>query len=148
MLKYMPQDITIVDLRPEHLAQVDRWASSQNATKSLLKLPGASLSPTSDMQGWAVLQANEVLAIATVKLNKEHVGYLECMVKPSARRQGLGSQLVEHVLHQPSVETLIHLHAAVDRTNIAAQKTLDDQGFSRTGYSADGRIEFARHKFK
>jgi GNAT superfamily N-acetyltransferase len=142
----MQQDITIVDLRPEHLAQVDRWASSQNATKALLKLPGTSLLPTSDMHGWAVLRDNEVLAIATVKLNKEHVGYLECMVKPSARRQGIGSQLVEHVLHQPPVETLIHLHAIVDQTNIAAQKTLDSQGFSRTGYAADGRIEFARHK--
>ena len=100
------------------------------------------------MQGWAVLQDNEVLAIATVKLNKEHVGYLECMVKPSARRQGIGSQLVEHVLRQPSVETLVHLHAVVDRGNIAAQKTLDEQGFTRTGYADDGRIEFARHKIK
>jgi ribosomal protein S18 acetylase RimI-like enzyme len=144
----MPQDTTIVTLLQEHLAQVDRWASSQNATKALLKLPGTSLSPTSDMHGWAVLRDNEVLAIATVKLNKEHVGYLECMVKPSARRQGIGSQLVEHVLHQPTVETLIHLHAVVDQTNIAAQKTLDSQGFSRTGYAADGRIEFARHKLK
>ena len=71
---------------------------------------------------------------------------MECMVKPSARRQGIGSQLVEYILRQPSVETLMHLHAAVDRNNIAAQKTLDEQGFTRTGYTADGRIEFARHK--
>jgi len=142
----MQQDITIVDLQPKYLTQVESWASSQNATKTLLKLPGTSLSPTSDMQGWAVLQDNEVLAIGTVQLNKEHVGYLECMVKPSARRQGIGSKLVEYVLRQPSVETLVHLHAAVDRGNIAAQKTLDENGFTRTGYADDGRIEFARHK--
>ena len=145
MLKYMP-DVTIVDLQPEHLTQAEAWATSQNASKTLFKLPGASLSPTSDTQGWAVLQDNEVLAIGIVKLNKEHIGYLECMVKPSARRQGIGSQLVEYILRQPSVETLMHLHAAVDRNNIAAQKTLDEQGFTRTGYTADGRIEFARHK--
>ncbi len=142
----MQHDVTIVDLQPKHLAQVESWATSQNATKTLLKQPVTPLSPSSDMQGWAATQDNEVLAIATVKLNEEHVGYLECMVKPSARRQGIGSQLVEYVLHQPSVEILTHLHATVDRTNIAAQKTLDDKGFSRTGYSADGHIEFARHK--
>jgi predicted acetyltransferase len=142
----MQEEIKIVDLQPKHLTQVESWASSQNATKTLLKLPGTSLSPTSDMHGWAVLQDNEVLAIATVKLNREHVGYLECMVKPSARRQGIGSQLVKYVLHQAPIETLIHLHAAVDRSNIAAQKTLDENGFTRTGYAADGRLEFARHK--
>lgn len=142
------QDITIVDLQPEHLTQVETWASSQNAAKALLKLPGTSLAPTSDMQGWAVLHDNEVLAIATVKLNQEHVGYLECMVKPSARRQGIASKLVAHILRQPAIENLQHLHAAIDRNNIAAQKTLDEQGFTRTGYAADGRIEFARHKIK
>jgi ribosomal protein S18 acetylase RimI-like enzyme len=142
----MQPPVTIVDLHPKHLTQVETWTSSQNTTNALLKLPGTSLSPTSDMNGWAALRDDEVLAIATVKLNKEHVGYLECMVKPSARRQGIGSQLVEYVLRQSPVETLIHLHAVVDSTNIAAQKTLNTYGFSRTGYAADGRIEFARHK--
>jgi RimJ/RimL family protein N-acetyltransferase len=142
----MQQDVTIVDLQPEHLAQVETWASGQNATKTLLKLPGTSLSPTSDMHGWTVLHDKVVLAVAIVNLNKEHVGYLECRVKPSAQRHGIGSELVAYVLRQPAIEALVHLHAVVDPSNIAAQKTLDENGFTRTGYAADGRIEFARHK--
>jgi ribosomal protein S18 acetylase RimI-like enzyme len=87
-----------------------------------------------------------VLAVALVKLNKEHVGYLECRVKPSMGRHGLGSRLVGYVLRQPPIRALIHLHAVVDPDNIAAQKTLEGQNFTRTGYAADGRIEFARHQ--
>lgn len=142
-------DITIVPLKHEHLAQVEGWSSSQNAAKALLKLPGTTLSLTSDMHGWAAVGADDhVMAIATVKLNKEHVGYMECRVKPSERRHGLGSQIVEYVLSQPEIKGLIHLRAAIDLANISAQKTLDEQGFFRRGYTADGRIEFSRPKPK
>jgi len=142
----MDQDHTVVELRPEHLTQAESWVSSQSPAKTLLKQPGASLAPTSDMFGWAIVDGNEVLAIATITLTKEHVGYLECRVKPSIRRQGVGSELVGYVLQQPAVDNLVHLHAAVDSGNIAAQKTLDAHDFSRTGYAADGRLEYARHK--
>ena len=139
------QDVTIVPLKPEHLAQIEGWASGQNAAKTLLKLPVPSLSPTSDTYGWAALEDNgSVLAVATVILNKEHVGYMECRVKPSERRQGIGSQIVNYVLSQPEVKGLIHLRAAIDMANISAQKTLEEQGFFRRGYTEDGRIEFSR----
>lgn len=142
-------DIRIVPLKQEHLAQVEGWSSGQNAAKTLLKLPGTSLSPASDMYGWAAVDGNgDVAAIATVKLNKEHVGYLECRVKPSERRHGIGSGIVEHVLKQPEVKDLIHLRAAIDLANISAQKTLDEQGFFRRGYTPDGRIEFSRPRPK
>lgn len=138
------RDVTIVPLKNEHLAQVESWASGQSAAKALLKLPVPSLSPTSDTFGWAAMDDGQVLAIATITLNKEHIGYLECRVKPSDGRQGIGSQIVEYVLSQPEVKTLIHLRAAIEMSNISAQKTLDEQGFFRRGYTADGRIEFSR----
>lgn len=140
-------DVAILPLRPDHLAQTETWTSSQNALKTLLKLPGESLAPGSGTYGWAAVEGSEVLAVALVRLTKEHVGYLECLVKPSARRQGIASKLVAHLLGEPMIESLVHLHAAVDPANIAARKTLEEQGFSRVGYTADGRLEFARHKY-
>lgn len=138
-------DLEIVELKHEHLAQTEGWASRQNPAKALFKLPGASISPTSDTQGWsAVSPSGKVLAIAIVRLNKEHVGYLECMVKPSERRHGVGSLIVEYVLGQPEVKNLIHFRAAIDLDNIPAQKTLEEKGFFRRGYTQDGRIEFSR----
>jgi ribosomal protein S18 acetylase RimI-like enzyme len=141
-------DVTIVDLQPIHLAQVESWVSSQSASKALLKLPSIDSLDQPEVSGWTAVRGHEVLAIATIELNKEHVGYLECRVKPSERRHGIASQLIDYVLRQPSTKALIHLHAVVDPSNITAQKTLDTQGFTRTGYAADGRMEFARHKAK
>ena len=138
-------NVKIVKLKPEHLIQTGGWSSGQNAAKTLFKLPGASVKPTSDMHGWASLGPDgKVLAVAIVTLNKEHIGYLECMVKPSERRRGVGSDIVEYVLEQPEIKGLIHFRAAIDMDNIPAQKTLEEKGFFRRGYTADGRIEFSR----
>ena len=137
--------VDIVPLKPEHLAEAEGWSSGQNAAKALFKLPGASMKPTSDTHGWAAVNPNgKALAIAIVKLNEEHVGYLECMVKPSERRHGIGSDIVKYVLEQPEIKGLIHFRAAIDFDNISAQKTLEEKGFFRRGYTADGRIEFSR----
>lgn len=140
-------DLKIVPLTQKHLAQLEGWSSSQNADDTLFKLPVPSLAPTSDTFGWAALDnKGKVMAVATVQLNKEHIGYLECRVRPTERRHGIGSQIVEYVLGQPRVEGLIHLRAAIDMSNVSAQKTLDEHGFYRRGYTSDGRIEFSRPK--
>jgi hypothetical protein len=141
----MNQDISITKLLPEHLAQTEMWNSSQNATNSLLKQSNNSLPSTSDIHGWSVLKDDEVLAVATVDIDNEHNGYLECRVKPSVQRQGIGSLLIEYALRQPAVEALSHLHASISLDNISAQVILNKQGFSRTGYTSDGRIEFTRY---
>jgi L-amino acid N-acyltransferase YncA len=142
------QDIDIVPIKTEHLAQVETWASAHSATKTLLKLPRAPIAAGPGSYGWAAVRDQKVLAIASVQLNKEHVGYLNCVVKPTEARQGIGTQMIDYVLKQPSVDNLVHLHALVDQDNAAARKILEQQGFSRVGYGADNRIEFARHKQK
>lgn len=135
----------MIPLKQEHISQVEGWQSGQNATKTLLKEPVTGLAPGSDIHGWAAVRADgEVVAIATVSLNREHVGYMECRVKPSERRHGIGSQMVDYVLGRPEIKGLIHLRAAIDLSNISAQKTLEEQGFFRRGYTSDGRIEFSR----
>jgi predicted acetyltransferase len=139
------QDVNIVPIEPEHLVQVENWVS-HNATKTLLKLPRAPVSATPDSYGWAAVRDQEVLAITTVRLNKEHVGYLDCMVKPTEARHGIGTQLIDYVLKQSAIENLVHLHTLVDQDNTAAQKILEAQGFSRVGYGSDNQLEFAKHK--
>ena len=140
------ENVDIVPIKTEHLAQVETWASRHAATKTLLKLPRIPIAAGPGSYGWAAVRSQEVLAIANVQLNKEHVGYLNCVVKPTEARQGIGTQMIEYVLKQPAIDDLVHLHALVDQDNAAAQKILDKQGFSRVGYGADNQIEFARHK--
>jgi RimJ/RimL family protein N-acetyltransferase len=137
-------DINIVPLEADHLAQVGNWAP-RDVAKTLLKLPGAPFTAP-DSFGWAAIRDQKVLAIATIQFNKEHVAYLNCMVKPTEGGHGVGTQIIEYTLEQPAVKELVHLHALVDQDNTAAQKILETQGFSRVGYGPDTKLEFARHK--
>jgi N-acetylglutamate synthase-like GNAT family acetyltransferase len=141
------QDVSIVPLEQEHLAQVGNW-TSRDVTKTLLKLPGVSVGSTPDSFGWAAVRNQEVLALATVQLNKEHVGYLNCVVKPTETRHGVGTQIIDYVLKQSVIEDLVHLHALIDQDNTAARKILEAQGFTWVGYGSDNRLEFARHKYQ
>jgi RimJ/RimL family protein N-acetyltransferase len=140
------QDVVIMELRPEHLAQVESWASQNTAIKTLLKLPATPSEAASDSHSWVALNDEEVVAIATVKLNTEHIGYINCIVKPTAKRQGIGTQIMEYVLRRPFVTDLVHLHAVIDPANTPALIVLDSLGFSKTGYDANGYVELARHR--
>lgn len=139
-------DLVITTLKPEHTVQVEHWISHNAAVKTLLKLPGATHEATSNAHGWVALDGGEAVAIVTVKLNKEHVGYINCVVKHTAKRQGIGTQIMRYALEQPFVKDLIHLHAVIDPANTPALKVLESLGFSRTGYDANGYVELARHK--
>lgn len=138
-------DVDIVTAKPHHLSQVEAWAVRNHAAHTLLKTPQNPSHGAPKGQYWAALKGDEVVAIAAVELNKEHVGYIKCVVNPSYLRQGIGSRMIEYALAQPSVKSLAHLHATVEQSNVAAQKILNKNGFSRVGYDADGRLEFARH---
>ncbi len=145
----MADDISIVPAKQEQLSQVEAWAARNDAAKTLLKTPrNPSTGAARSSWHWAALRDDEVVATATVELNEEHVGYINCIVKPGEQRQGIGSRLFEYALNQPEVKDLIHLHAVVEPSNAAARKVLNNYGFSRVGYDSDGRIEFARHSAK
>jgi RimJ/RimL family protein N-acetyltransferase len=141
------ENVSIVPLSSDHLAQVETWAHRDAATRTLLKIPRAPDNADPDSYGWAAVHDQHVLAIATVQLNKEHVGYLNCIVKPTEGRQGIGTQIIDYVLKQPAIDDLIHLHALVNQDNTPAQKVLEAKGFTRIGYGSDNQIEFARHKY-
>ena len=140
-------DFEIVQLKQKHLAQSDNWIP-QDVSKILLKKPNTTLQHTDDPLSWAGVINDEVLCIASVSLNKDHVGFLECIVKPNMSNQGIGTQMIEYVLRQRAVDALIHLHTLVAQDNIGAQKILEKQGFTRIGFGADNQIEFARHKYQ
>lgn len=141
----MAADVVYIEAKPEHLSQVETWTARNDAIKTLLKTPRDPSAQAPRGWHWAALQGTEVVSVASVELNKEHVGYLNCIVKPDHLRQGIGSRMIEYVLTQPQVKNLAHLHADIEPANIAAQKILNQNGFSRVGYDANGRIEFARH---
>jgi ribosomal protein S18 acetylase RimI-like enzyme len=142
----MADDIEIMPASDQQLSQVEAWTVRDDAAKTLLKTPR---DPSSGLGRsswhWVALRGDEVVAVSTMKLNKEHVGYINCIVKPGNQRQGIGSRLFEYALTRPEVKDLIHLHATVEASNAAARKVLNSYGFSRVGYDSDGRIEFARH---
>lgn len=139
-------DIVIEPATEQQLSSMESWAVRNDSAKVLFKssrmpLVGAGRASWH----WVALKSDEVVAIATLELNKEHVGYITCVVKPGRLRQGIGSRLFEFTLTQPEAKELAHLHAAIDQLNTPAQKILERHGFSRVGFDSDGRIEFARH---
>lgn len=138
-------DIEIVELEHKYLVQVENWPSRHSATDTLLKLPAETTGQPGNY-GWAVLHDDEVLAVATVKLNKERVGYLNCIVKPASKRKGVGTLLVEYVLNQPPVNNLTKLHAVIEPANTAARQVLKEQGFTMIGNDSNGYLEYAKHK--
>lgn len=144
----MANDIVIIEAKPEHLSQVETWSARNDAVKTLLKTPRDPSAAAPEGWYWAALRGTEVVSVASVELNKDRVGYLNCIVKPGHLRQGIASRMVEYVLAQPQVKNLVHLHAVIEPANTAARKILNQNGFSRVGYDADGRIEFARHAHK
>ena len=139
-------EITIVPLDHRHIAQVQKWPSRHFAANTLLKNPVESTGHTPDNFGWAAIRDDEVLAISTVKLNKEHVGYINCIVKPGRQHAGVGTKIFEYTLDQPQVMELIHLHAAIDPGNTAARQVLREHGFTMIGNDHQGYLEYAKHK--
>lgn len=139
-------DIKIVPADERQLSHVESWAVRNDSARVLLKSPRTpSTGLGRSSWHWVALKGDEVVAVSTLELNKEHVGYITCVVKPGHQRQGIGSKLFEFTLSQPEAKDLIHLRAAIDQSNTPAQKILNRYGFSRVGYDANGRIEFSRH---
>ncbi len=136
----------IVLLEHKHLAQVEKWPSRHATVNTLLKQPTESPARHPDYHGWALVRDKEVLAIATIKINKEHVGYINCIVNPGNKRQGIGTMLIGYVLEQPPAQDLVHLHAVIDSDNTAARQVLKKYGFTMIGNDANGYLEYAKHK--
>jgi L-amino acid N-acyltransferase YncA len=111
-----------------------------------LKNPVATAGRSPDNFGWAAIMDDEVIAIATVTLSREHVGYLNCIVKPGRKHAGVGTDIFEYTLRQPRVKELIHLHAAIDPSNTAARQVLKEHGFTVVGNDDQGYLEYAKHK--
>lgn len=123
-------DITVIPLRREHWSEIASWEN---------------LGIERDSDGWVAVLDGEILGVGVITSTPEHVAYLDFEVKRSARRQGVGAQLVEGILSSPYVKTLTHLKARVTPDNTAAQKILTRRGFSRVGTSPEGQLEFERH---
>lgn len=129
----MDSTIDIVPIDESHIAQVASWFQA---------VPSVGLH---DSLGWVAVQHNQPIAVATLSYDGDHIAYLNFVVHPSERRQGIGDELVRQVLAQPDVQAVSHLHALVELDNQAAQKILNHAGFTHTGSSPDGRFVYERH---
>lgn len=138
-------NISIVPLENRHMAQIEKWPSRHAAANTLFKTSVEPDAQRQDHTGWAAVKGEEVLAIVTLRLNKEHVGYINCMVKSGNARMGVGTKIFEHALNQPEIKELVHLHAAVDSGNAGAQHVLRGHGFTLVGNDQQGYLEYAKH---
>lgn len=144
--KAMQDDLTIVPFAEAYASRIEVWFS-QDAVNALLKLPTSVIPATqaSANRSWVALADKEPVGIATITLDETHAGHLNVRVKPSERRKGVGARLVEYALQQPATKEISHLRAFVELDNTAAQKILTREGFSRTGYTAEGQLEYEKH---
>jgi ribosomal protein S18 acetylase RimI-like enzyme len=145
MIGHMSESLTIVPFEPAYAHRIETW-SSHNAASMLLKQPGIN-SPAAlgQVHSWVALSGDDPIAVATIHYDSDHIGHLDVMVKPTERRRGVGGELVEYTLNQPDVKDIRRIKARVEHDNIAAQKMLSRQGFSRVGDTDDGRLEFEKH---
>jgi predicted acetyltransferase len=119
------------------------WAAEEPG-RMLLKLPEIRTSGNEPI-GWVMLRNEMPVALATLELDGASSGHIDILVKPSERRRGYGTKLLERVLQEHHIKTLHIVRASAELDNTAAQKVLTNAGFSRVGYAADGRIEFEKH---
>lgn len=140
----MTDDVAIVPFDPSHAADIGAWAG-QHAMHTLFKLPSVVASSPNSTLAWVALKKERPIGIVTVTRQHGAIGQLDVMVKPSEQRQGIGSQLVAHALTQPDVQAFSHVRAHIPQDSLGAQKVLTRKGFSRTGYTEDGLLEFEKH---
>lgn len=90
---------------------------------------------------WAV-QGNQVLGRISLRHSLTpylrniggHIGYF---VRPSSRRQGIGSQMLPLLLSLPKAQEIGRLFVTCDETNIASIKIIERNGGKRSGTYQD-----------
>lgn len=137
----MDMDFTVVPLSYELLAQIEGWAAT-SAQQTLLKLPEITIDPRN--LSWVGLLRNEPVAFCTIRPEADGANSIYIIVKPSERRNGIASRLLESILAEPAVHNLSHLQGFVEADNTAAQKLLVKNGFSQFGYNENGLLKFQR----
>lgn len=138
----MDEELTIRRLEVADQHQIEGWASP-SALKTLLKLPETSFGTNSN--AWVALRNQVPVGVCSINENSNGTAYLDFIVKPSERRTGVGTVMIEAVLRDPVAGNIMRLRAVVEQDNTGAQKLLVKNGFSKIGFSEDGRLEFERH---
>ena len=90
---------------------------------------------------WLAKIDGVIVATVTIVQEDQH-SYISLGVDPSKRRQGIGSRTLSQLLLESSVMQIRSLHARVSTSNTGAQKMLIKNGFSKLGYTQEGRLDF------
>jgi ribosomal-protein-alanine N-acetyltransferase len=81
-------------------------------------------------QGWMALADDQPAGFILCQVTADEAEIMTLCVRPTYRRQGIGEQLVRHVLTQLPPSTALHLEVAAD--NNAARRLYERCGFAIT----------------
>lgn len=144
-------DLQFVPFDERYLSEAESWfdhgLSLQTLGRGLRdysQWSGSSVPQGHSQHRWLITQNDEPIAFVDIRINHRHDAYLTFAVKPSARRQGIGKEVVSQLLARPELNGAHHVIAFSEPANTAGQKLLIDQGFRRGELSPEGFIEFTR----
>jgi len=127
----------------KYLERYENWFD--RATTNILLKETRHLGLSSqDTQLWTGSIDGEVIAVALFYIDEMHDGHLDFAVKPSERRQGIGTELMSRVLAEPLLKNSSKIQVEVATENTAGQKILQKNGFVRIGYTPEGLLEFIK----
>ena len=141
------QDLQVEPLDIKYLSLYEAWFDQRAANYSLFKQSKLQDISSHNSWAWAGRIANEVVAVALFHLDDMRKGRLNIAVKPSERRHGIGAKLTDLILKEPALKNSTSIFVSVEPENIAGQKILVKNGFSKVDFNEEGLIDFVKQKF-
>ena len=137
-------------VQESHLTEIEEWFERgeplekfrQSFSRSDNWIETKVNQPSSD--GWLVLDEDRAIAFVGISVDKERVGHLNFAVKPSERGKGVGEEVVKQSLELPIVQDLREIRVLIGFDNVASEKILLHNDFSKINHNADGSLEFSR----
>lgn len=137
-------DLQVKSLDTKYVADYESWFDSRASTNILFKESKHSGLASPYSHAWTGSLDGEIVAVAILSVDEMRHNHLEFAVKPSERRQGIGSEMMSQVIAEPVITDALYTQVAVDPGNTAGQKILRHGGFAQTGYNPDGLLEFKK----
>lgn len=137
-------EISLTPLAPAEFSKYEGWFNQEAGDQALAPAQSLDslLADSLEPLAWRVTLVGETVALVIVMVDSLHVGHINLVVSPSARRHHVGSVAIAKLLLEPTIKKLAGLAAEVSAGNTGAQKILVKNGFAKTGYGAEGNLEF------
>jgi RimJ/RimL family protein N-acetyltransferase len=97
---------------------------------------------STDRFGYMVYQDSQLIGFLDIEIDGD-VASIALGIKPALRGQGYGKTLIVEMMSLPELQNIKKLKAGVELENLACQKVLIANGFTKVGED-DGIIEFEK----